>query len=178
MARGIIKFLKVREVKTPSRANKQDAGIDFYVPTLTDTYLNDFNKKNPTITIQNDVINDNANICIIVKPHERILMPSGFHCKMGQNRCLIAFNKSGVASKFGLTAGACVVDETYQGEIHLSLINTSNEAVNIIGGMKILQFIEMPIFTSDIIIKETSLKKFYEKQSERGSGGFGSSDNK
>ena len=27
-----IKFLKVRDVKSPSRANEYDAGIDFYVP--------------------------------------------------------------------------------------------------------------------------------------------------
>ena len=47
-----IKFLKTRSVKSPSRANKYDAGIDFYVPEFTEDFLKDLREKNPDILIQ------------------------------------------------------------------------------------------------------------------------------
>jgi dUTP pyrophosphatase len=167
----IIKFLKTRDVKSPSRANKYDAGIDFYVPEFTSEFIQVLKEKNPEIYIE-----DNR---VILNVNERILIPSGFYCQMANpNRALIAFNKSGVAANLGLIVGSAVVDFEYQGEIHLSLINTSDGAVVITPGMKILQFIEIPIYCSDINIEEEkTLESFYEKETTRKDGGFGSSSN-
>lgn len=176
---GKIKFLKVREVKSPTRANKYDAGIDFYVPEFTPEFLKDLKAKNP-----DNVINE---LFIVLRPGERILIPSGIHCQMENNdRALIAANKSGVVTKHGLIFGAQVVDYEYQGEIHLSLINTNkkidhkgNGFVVIVPGMKILQFLEMPIFTSEVEITENQTpNEFYEEVTTRGAGGFGSTDKK
>jgi dUTPase len=90
----------------------------------------------------------------------------------------MAFNKSGISSKFGLIVGACCVDYLYTGEIHLNIINTSREPVTIYEDMKILQFIEIPIFNSDInIVENINPEEFYEgMQTDRGTAGFGSSD--
>ena len=41
--------------------------------------------------------------------------------------------------------GAKIVDEDYQGEIHIHLINLGNDAVYIMPGMKIAQFILVPV---------------------------------
>lgn len=175
-----IKFLKTRNVKSPSRANKYDAGIDFYVPEFTEEFLKDLREKNPDI-----VILENS---IVLRPGERVLIPSGIHCQMASpHRALIAANKSGVATKFGLIFGAQVVDFEYQGEIHLSIINTNKgithsgkEIIQITPGMKILQFLEMPVFNSELEITDNlSIKDFYDNiETTRAAGGFGSTDHK
>jgi dUTPase len=167
-----IKFLKTREVKDPSRANTYDAGIDFYVPEFTSEFIALLKEKNPDIIITEEFI--------ILDTNERVLIPSGIHCQMFEpGRALVAANKSGVATKHGLIFGAQVVDFEYQGEIHLSVINTSNCIVKIIPGTKILQFLEIPVYNSiiDITIEKTP-KEFYEKETTRGPAGFGSTDNK
>lgn len=41
-----IKFIKTRDVKSPNRANQNDAGIDFFIPNATPEFINDFIKKN------------------------------------------------------------------------------------------------------------------------------------
>jgi len=172
---GEIKFLKVREVKSPSRANDDDAGIDFYVPTFTKEFLKDLKEKNPDL--------DNTNITdfgIYLSPGESVNIPSGIHCQMEKNdRALIAANKSGVASKFRLVFGAEVVDYQYQGEVHLNLIYVGKGKVEILPGQKILQFVETPIFTSKIVVdEESSIEDFYKTKTTRGAGGFGSTDKK
>jgi dUTP pyrophosphatase len=168
-----IKFLKVRDVKSPSRANKLDAGIDFYVPELTREYIEFFKEKNPNI----EIIKHDLFYYIKLKPQERVLLPSGIHCQMSEpGRALIAANKSGVSTKTGLIFGAQVVDYEYRGEIHLSLINTSNSEVILNSNMKILQFLEMPVFNSEILISEMSVETFYRNSTTRGADGFGSTD--
>jgi dUTPase len=171
-----IKFLKTRDVKSPSRANKYDAGIDFYVPEFTPEFIRDLKAKNPN---NNEISKDG----IYLRQGDRILIPSGIHCQMAHSgRALIAANKSGVATKTGLIVGACVVDYEYQGEIHISLINTSNIPIPamITPGMKAIQFLEIPIYNSDIEVEEgKTLEKFYEeKTTTRGADGFGSTDKK
>lgn len=237
-----IKFLKIRDVKSPSRANQYDAGIDFFVPRFGASFIKDLKEKNPelfpsyesvyigakgvsithgdlrigcsgnsTLTMTGCSeqktqkveyeLNDHNNSQIkfddekglnyfLLPPHARINIPSGIKVRMATpNRAFIAFNKSGVASKLGLIAGACVVDYLYQGEIHLNMINTSTKVVRIYEDMKILQLVEMPIYNSDIEVlngrEECKCKdlvtpeQFYEGMStERGEGGFGSSDKK
>jgi dUTP pyrophosphatase len=166
----IIKFLKVRDVKSPERGHEHDAGIDFYVPEFTEDFLKDLIEKNPYLIINYEKI--------VLEPGERALIPSGIHCQMEYlGRALIAANKSGVATKTGLIFGAQVVDYEYQGEIHLSVINTTQGIVEIMPGMKILQFIEMPIYTSEIrITTDMDPSDFYEKETTRGDGGFGSTN--
>ena len=58
----------------------------------------------------------------------------------------MAFNKSGVATKKQLVAGAAVVDEGYQGELHIHIINVGGAVQRIIAGDKIMQFILIPMF--------------------------------
>lgn len=176
-----IKFLKTREVKDPSRANKYDAGIDFYVPEFTEDFVLAMHYKNENLIF----IPTDEGDYFLLQPQQRILIPSGIHCQMSSpNRALIAANKSGVATKTGLIFGAQVVDYEYQGEIHISLINTSAEDVFIRPGMKAIQFLEMPIYTSELDITDgvsagISAESFYDYiQTTRGPGGFGSTDHK
>jgi dUTP pyrophosphatase len=140
-----MKISKIKEVKTPTRGTPKSAGIDFYVP---------------------------QGIAVSLPPGYSCLMPSGIKANVPAGHALIAFNKSGVAVKKNLHVGACVVDEDYQGEIHINLINVGKETVKISSGEKIIQFVLLPVFYDTI--EEVDLENLYEEISERGEGGFGS----
>jgi len=116
---------------------------------------------------------------IPLAPFQRVNIPSGIYCKMEEpGRALIAHNKSGIASKKGLIFGAQVVDYEYQGEIHLNFINTSSKLVKIYEGDKLMQFIEMPIFTSEIEEASALPDLYPDGETSRATGGFGSTDKK
>ena len=142
-----LKISKVRKVKSPERATSGSVGIDFYIP-----------EEFPYTWI---------------KPQERILIPSGIKVNVPEGFGLIANNKSGIANKYGLIFGSSVVDNDYEGEVHISLINTSNEIVRIGPNQKIIQFLLIPL--PPVFIIETDEKElFLDKDSQRKSGGFGS----
>lgn len=182
-----IKFLKIRNVKSPTRAYEFDAGIDFYVPEFNEQFVDDLYEKNPQLQDHPLTILQSKEIALKLKEmkvpaHSRVMIPSGIKSRMAEpGRALIAANKSGVATKHGLVYGAQVVDYTYKGEIHLSLINSTNQAVYIQAGQKILQFLETPVFNSPVEIVEMEKAEdeqtFYKGlQDDRGAGGFGSTD--
>ena len=89
-----------------------------------------------------------------------------------QETALIAFNKSGVALKKNLFVGACVVDEDYQGEIHLHVVNVGTQSITIEGGEKLVQLVLLPVFYDTI--EELKQEEWFSTTTERGAGGFGS----
>ena len=159
-------FSVIRTVKKPQRANDFDAGVDFYVPKFSEDFKQYLIAKNSFVDIFSNKIR--------IGPHERILIPSGIKVAIPQGTALIAFNKSGVSSKKGLDILACVIDSGYQGEIHLSLVNTSNDSIFIEEDEKLVQFIHLPIFVNDWL--EVEEKTLFASISSRGDGGFGSTN--
>jgi dUTP pyrophosphatase len=148
----VLKFSKVRDVKSPARSH-ESAGIDFYIP-------NDWNGGKSEMLF----------------PSKDVLIPSGIRVNVPPGFALIAFNKSGVATKLKLMAGACVVDHGYEGELFLHLINCGTESVSLEPGMKILQFVLLPI--GMLAPTEVELDELYPQKSSRGEGGFGSTGHK
>lgn len=147
-----MKFIKTREVKTPAYGTIGSAGIDFFVPW-------DFPEQR-------------------LKSGDDVLIPSGIKARVPDGYALIAHNKSGIATKKRLQVGACVVDSDYQGEIHIHVYNTKNEgSVEIAPGMKLVQFLLIPIAHADLI-EGSTLEEVFPTESERGDGGFGSTDAK
>jgi dUTP pyrophosphatase len=136
---------KTRDVKTPERGTSKSAGIDFFIP--------------------NDIGWDYTEL----RPNESIKLPSGIKVDIPEGYMFCAFNKSGVALK-GLQVGACVIDEDYQGELSLHMINMGNSSITIKKGMKIVQFVLIPVSYLDVELSEN----IFKEESERGSGGFGS----
>jgi len=139
-----MKVQKLRDVKTPNRGTTVSAGIDFYVPEDFETTT--------------------------LAPGESVLIPSGIKVQVPRGYALIAFNKSGVSVKQGLSVGACVVDEDYEGEVHLHMINTSNKEQVIATGQKLVQFVLIPVSYFDV----EEVDEIQSRNTERGSGGFGS----
>lgn len=143
-----VKVFKLCSVKTPQRGTPSSAGIDFFVP-------DDFQ---PT-TIQHS---------------QDILIPSGIKVCIPDGYALVANNKSGIATKKRLIHGASVVDQDYQGQIHLHLINVGTEPVTINPGDKIIQFLlEKQEYAT--VAEVSSEEELYNGLvTERGAGGFGS----
>lgn len=144
-----MKIVKVRNVKTPTRGTSLSAGLDFYIPE-------DFQTKQ-------------------VWPGESINIPAGIRAQIPQGCALIMFNKSGIATKHQLQVGACVVDEDYQGEIHLHVMNVGKEVVILKPGMKLAQGLVMPVFYVGVEVLESG-DELFPQSTERGQGGFGSTE--
>lgn len=168
-----MQFTKVRDVKVPTRAHPYDAGIDFYVPMNID--MDTFLLKNPTLNSWNFREDSKE---IILLPQQRVLIPSGIHVKVPQGFALIAFNKSGISTAKGLVVGGCVVDIGYEGEVHISLINTSDKDVVIKFGDKVVQFILLPVNFEDPVEIPSKEELYKDSESQRKANGFGSTDHK
>lgn len=143
-----MKITKIRDVKTPVRGTEKSAGIDFFCP--------------------NDMLETE------LWPGDGILIPSGIKAKVPEGFALICMNKSGVAVKKHLVVGAQVVDEDYQGEIHLHLFNIGTENVIVSPGEKILQMLLIPVNYANIEIIEDEEALYCNEATERSTNGFGS----
>ena len=168
-----MKIAKSREVKSPQRGTSFSAGIDFFVPKFDEEFVTNFFEKNPNygFTLEESL----DKLQIVVRPHHKVLIPSGIKVNFeGKPKALIAFNKSGVSVKKGLDVLACVIDQDYQGEIHLSIVNTGENDVTVFQDEKIVQFIMIPIEYEDI--EEVSENELWISETERGEGGFGSTN--
>jgi dUTP pyrophosphatase len=163
-----MKISRIRDVELPTRGTNRSAGIDFYIPKFTEQFVQDLYKKNINIFITDSIIE--------IEPHQRILIPSGIKVNVPKGHMLAAYNKSGVSSKKGLDILAAVCDEDYQGELHISIYNTSNDYVEIFENEKIVQFILIPVLYD--IIEEVNIENLYSEVTERSDGGFGSTNNK
>lgn len=160
-----MKISKVRDVRTPERGTEKSAGIDFFVPY-------DF-------------------VETVLSPGTDLLIPSGIKANIPEGYMLMAAEKSGVvttkqaAERIGRTPkkdafvsvvilGAKIVDEDYQGEIHIHLVNIGDTYVIIKPGMKLAQFILVPVLYDSIT--EVPIDELFAEKSQRGDGGFGSTD--
>lgn len=158
-----IKVLRVRDVKLPERGTSLSAGIDFFIP-------NDF--KETTLL-----------------PHTDILIPSGICVSLPKDTMLMGAEKSGIASSksakescgmktkvtahnTSLIVGAKIVDEDYPGEVHLHIVNVGNRVAHLTPGMKITQFIIVPVLYS--AVEEVFEKEDLSIAKTDRIGGFGS----
>lgn len=186
-----IRFTKVRDVKSPSRGNVGDAGIDFYTPVdLTLDDLISANKDVEFISVSTEssfsgmvkvILDDEGHVKKLrIGPHSRVIIPSGIKALIEPlDSGLIAANKSGVSTVKGLVYTAEVVDSNYVGEIHICVANTSLSSTDIEMGKKLMQFMHLPVYMTTP--EEISVED-YEKEAKdwgsRGENWQGSTDNK
>lgn len=171
-----VKFIKVRDVKSPERGTSVAAGIDFFVPKYSQQFITDLIKLNPFRNIKYGMIN--GQFAMEVAAHERIVIPSGIKVCIDSGTMLNASNKSGVGTKKGLVYTAHVVDSDFAGEICFGLLNTSDADIMISCEEKIIQFVHTPILIDPV--EEISTDEFdaFHSKSERGEGWQGSTGSK
>lgn len=145
----LMNFSLIREsAKTPTRANKTDAGMDVYFAP------------------------DNGSPMHIL-PKQSRLLETGLKFDIPEGHYLEVKNRSSIASKRMLIVGACVVDSGYQGEVFVNFHNIGHETQTINPGDKIAQIVMLPCsYPSLQEVPEGLL--FGGDQSGRGAAGFGS----
>ena len=92
---------------------------------------------------------------------------TGVHVEIPAGYVGFLKSKSGLNVKRGLL-GEGVIDSGYTGSICVKLYNHGNADVRICKGQKISQLVILPIVTPDLELVESL------EETERGSGGFGS----
>ncbi len=131
-----------KNIPSPKFAHKSDAGIDLY-----------------------------STIGYVLKPFERILVPTGIKIEIPEGYAGFVQPRSGLAINHGIsllnTPG--LIDSGYRGEIKAIVINFDPlKNFEIKKGDKICQLVIMKIENPDIIFEDEL------NDSDRGEGGFGS----
>ena len=150
----IIEYTKTRDsAHSPQRANPSDAGLDVFYSATEPQEI------------------------IAVHPNTSMLVPTGLRFGVPHGYMLEVKNRSSVAAKLNLV-GACVIDSGYDGEVFINLHNIGTETQEIEAGTKIAQRVMTPVVHFRAI--ETSRDNLYDWYpitiSDRGTGGFGSTD--
>lgn len=107
---------------------------------------------------------------ITLKPMEKYLFPTGIYIQLPEGYEAQIRPRSGLAVKYGITVTNApgTIDMDYIGEIGVSLINLSNENFVVHPGERIAQMVIAKY-------EKVSWKEVSElDETERGSGGFGS----
>ena len=111
---------------------------------------------------------------IIINPGEKAIVPTGFSIAIPRGYEVQIRPRSGLAAKKNITVlnTPGTIDADYRGEIKVILINLGKEIFVIENGERIAQMVVCPIVQANLEeVKELS-------DTERGSGGFGSTGTK
>ena len=108
---------------------------------------------------------------VTIKAGERVSVATGIAISLPSSDLVaLVFARSGLSTKFGVTLANCVgvIDSDYRGEIKVSLINLGQADYTLNPFERIAQMCIMPVLGMNIE-EVTTLD-----ETERGSGGFGS----
>jgi len=138
-------------VKTPTRANPSDAGLDVYAELGKPA---------------------------IIEPGANIMIATGLRFGIPHGYMLQVCNRGSMGAKRSLVVGAHIVDSGYDGEVFIDLHNIGNETQIINKGDKIAQLVMVPVV--HFRLTETGDGTLYNREqitvSKRNAGALGSSD--
>lgn len=155
----ILKFVNKSPNKNPAYADNGSSGFDLRA------WIRDDEAGVQT--------NENGENFISLKPLERRMIHTGLYFEIPNRLEIQVRPRSGMAIKKGLTVinTPGTVDSSYTGECCLLMVNLSNEDVAITSGERIAQGVLSPVFVGgEVCLREI---ENIEKETERGSGGFG-----
>lgn len=107
---------------------------------------------------------------ISIPPHTTVKIGTGLSFELPRDTFAALYPRSGLAAKHGLRLANCVgvCDSDYRGEYIVALHNDLNEVQLVEPGTRIAQMILCPYIKMEFIETDTL------EETERGSGGFGS----
>ena len=111
---------------------------------------------------------------VLIKPSETAMIPTGLALEIPDGYVGLIYARSGLACREGLAPAnkVGVIDSDYRGEIVVALFNHSSEERTVEDGQRVAQLVITPYVTADFILSDKL------GNTERGSGGFGSSGKK
>lgn len=108
---------------------------------------------------------------VTIRPGGRAMIPTGIAISLGSPEYVaLLFARSGLAVKNGicLANGVGVIDSDYTGEIMVGLLNTSDRPFTVEPGDRVAQLAVVPVCRA-VFNRVDALE-----ETDRGSGGFGS----
>lgn len=111
---------------------------------------------------------------VVIAPHRTVVIPTGIALELPAGYAGLVYARSGLATKKGLAPAnkVGVIDCDYRGEIKVSLHNHSDIPQTVSAGERVAQLVITPYITAEFVVAEEL------SQTERGSGGFGSTGTK
>ncbi len=111
---------------------------------------------------------------IEILPHTTQMIPSGFAIEIPEGFAGFVYPRSGLSSKRGLAPAnkVGVIDSDYRGEVMIAIHNHSSKTATISRHERIAQLVIAPVFTPSFELSDEL------SDTERGSGGFGSTGTK
>lgn len=111
----------------------------------------------------------NLNEAIVLKPLERILVPTGLFIELPQGYEAQIRPRSGLAFKNGISVlnSPGTIDADYRGEVKVLLVNLSNNEFTVNDGERVAQM----VIAKHETIKWSVVESL--KETKRGAGGFG-----
>jgi len=111
---------------------------------------------------------------VVIAPMERVMIPTGLYVELPEGYEMQVRPRSGLAAKHGITVlnTPGTIDADYRGEIKIILVNLSTEPFTVEPGERIAQLV-VARYTRIEWSQCDSLSR-----SERGEGGFGSTNTK
>ena len=109
-----------------------------------------------------------ASEALVIPPGGRAAVPTGLRLEIPPGHVGLVWPRSGLAVRHGIDTLAGVIDSDYRGEVKVVLVNHGDEPFAIAPGDRVAQLLVQPVervrFQAADDVAET----------ERGSGGFGS----
>lgn len=109
---------------------------------------------------------------VTLQPGEIKMIPTGLTAETDcSDVALLIYPRSGLSTKFGVSLANCVgvVDSDYRGDWFVPLINHGSKPFTVEHGMRIAQLVPTRVLFPEIEVSD------HLSETERGSGGFGSS---
>ncbi len=109
-----------------------------------------------------------------IAPHETVMIKTGLAIEIPEGYVGLVFARSGIASKRGLAPAnkVGVIDSDYRGEWMVALHNHSDVTASVDGGERIAQVVVVPYIQGKFELADEL------SDTERGTGGFGSTGKK
>ena len=142
-----VNFIKKHpDANIPTRGSEKAAGWDLYA------------------VIDNDLKQ------VVIPPHETVEISTGLSIQPPEGYFGAIFPRSGLSTKQGLRPANCVgvCDEDYRGEYIVALHNDTNVSQYVNHNDRIAQLVFLPYLSVEFIEMDAL------EETERGSGGFGS----
>lgn len=111
---------------------------------------------------------------VTIQPGQTLLIPTGLSMEIEEGFAGFIYARSGLATKRGLAPAnkVGVIDSDYRGQVMVSLHNHSDKEQTVEPGERVAQMVFAPVYQAQFILTDTL------EQTERGSGGFGSTGTK
>ena len=157
--------------------NISEIDVDYDRHKIQFGFVNESNNPDPEYATSGSSgfdLRANLDEPVTIKPHSVKIIPTGLYFEIPENFEIQVRPRSGLAAKNGVTVlnTPGTVDADYRGEVKVILINHSDLAFFVNHGDRIAQAVIASVISKNFV----NLKKINKinTDTERGSGGFGS----